>query len=95
MQIPGSDVKNAVCVDQESHFNASHSRGHRIDSLQIEAGQAAAVFHQFALALDDVDQHIRLPVYGRCKMFRCASGNGGVAMNKPGNHSAHRLNPER
>ena len=34
----------------------------RIDVFQIEARQAAAVLHQFALALHDVDQHVALAV---------------------------------
>ena len=38
---------------------------HRGDAFQIEARQAAAVLHHFALALHHVDQHVGLAVHGR------------------------------
>ena len=56
--------------------------GTGIDVLQIEAGKTAAVLHQFALALDDVNQHIALAVHGGSELFGGAGRNGGVAMDQ-------------
>ena len=56
--IARGDVQDAVGVDQEANFDAGEAGGHGVDVLQIEAGQAAAILGEFALALQHVDQHV-------------------------------------
>ncbi len=75
----GGDVEDAVGIDQEFHFDARDAGGHRGNAFQIEAGEGAAVFREFALALQDVDRDVGLAVDLRGVELRGRGGDGRVA----------------
>ena len=72
------DLQDAVGVDQEFHFDARQARG-RGRHFQSEARERAAIFREFAFALQHVNVDAGLVVdAGRVQLLR-AGGNRGVA----------------
>ena len=67
-------MQDSVGIDEESNFDARQPRRHGRNALQIEARQTPAVFHQFALTLQYVNQHIALPIDGRGPLDSLARG---------------------
>ena len=63
------DVEDTVRVDEESDLNAGKSSGHRRNSLEVETGETATVFDEFALALHDVNQDVGLAVDACSEQF--------------------------
>ena len=88
-------MQNAVGVDEEFDFDARHAGGHRRNAFEIEARQGAAVFRQFALALQHVDGDVGLAIDLRGVELRGRCGNGGVAQNDFVGHAARDFDAER
>ena len=63
--------------------------------FKIEARQRAAVRGQFALALNDVDGDVGLAIDAGGEVFGGGGGDGGVALNDPGDHATECLDAER
>ena len=88
-------LKNAVGIDEETHLDARHSRGHGRNAFQIESRQRTAVGSQFALTLHNVNCNIGLPIDAGGEVLGGRSGDGGVALDDARDCAAQSLNPER
>src|SRR6266480_2801806 len=93
-KILGAHLQDAVSVDQEFHFNARQScrRGRH---SQREARKRAAVFREFAFALEDVDVDAGLIVDASGVKFLRARGNRGIARNDFRDRATIGLDAER
>ena len=89
------NVENAVGVDQEFYFDARNAGGHGRNAFEIEAGQRAAVFGQFAFALQHVDGDVGLAVDLRGVVLRGRRGDGRVAQDDFVGDSAGDFDAER
>ena len=94
-RIAGGDGKDTVGINEEADFNPSEAGWHRIDALEIEPSQTAAVFREFTFALHYMDQNIGLAIHTSSKGFAGAGRNGRVAVDDFRSHAAIHLDPER
>ncbi len=69
------------------------ARGGR-DAGEVEASQRLVVAGHLALALQDVHLHLRLGIGGCGEYLRAAGGDGGVALDHPGEHAAQGLDAQ-
>ena len=81
LAIFGRDLDDAVGVDEKRDLNTRHAGRARFDAGQAELTHAAAFGCFFAVALQDVDVHKRLVVFGRRKGFLHPQRDAAVALN--------------
>ena len=93
-QILGRHVHNTVGVDVEGDFNLGHAAAGRSDAVQVEAAQRLVGRGHLPLALEDVDLHAGLVVSGGGEDLALLHGDGGVALDQAGAHTAHGLNTQ-
>src|SRR5699024_10519480 len=88
-QVLGGDLHDAVGVDVEGDFDLRHAARSGSDAAQLEAAQGLVVSSHFPLALEHVDLNGGLAVSGGGENLALVGGDGGVAVNEPGEHAAH------
>ncbi len=66
----------------------------RGNAVQLEAAEALVVMRHLALALKDIDLHGGLVVRGGGEHLALSRRDGGVALDKLGEHAAERLYAE-
>ena len=93
-QIFGGDLQDAVGVDQEFDFDARQACGRGRD-FESETREGAAIFGEFAFALQDVNVDAGLIVDAGGVLLLRAGGNGGVARNNFGDRTAVGFDAER
>src|SRR5262249_29409747 len=76
-------------IDQKLYLDTRHFGRHRWYCLEIELRKAAAVFDEFALALQDMDLHVGLTFDKRAKHLSCAGGNCRISSNNFRHIRAH------
>src|SRR6185437_9284554 len=84
----GRDADNTVGVDVEGDLDLRNAARRRRNALQVEAAQALVVGRHLALALEDVDRHGGLVVFGRGEDLRLLGRDGGVAVDQAGEYAA-------
>ena len=90
-----ADVEDAVGVDEEFDFDAGQAGDHGRNAFEVEAGEGAAVFGEFALALEDVDGDVGLAVDAGGEVLGGGGGDGGVALDDFGDDAAEGFDAER
>ena len=93
-QVFGANLEDAVGVDQKFHFDASEAGG-RGRRFELETREGAAIFREFALALQHVDVDGGLIVDAGGEELFGARGNRGVARNNFRDNAAHGFDAER
>ncbi len=93
--LAGGDVQDAVGVDEELDLDAGQAGDHGRDAFEVEAGERAAVFGEFALALEDVDGDVGLAVDAGGEVLGGGGGDGGVALDDFGDDAAEGFDAER
>ena len=91
----GPDVEDAVGVDVEGDLDLGHAARGRRDAVEDELAQRLVVGGHLALALEDVDLHLRLVVGGGREDLALGRRDGGVALDEPGHHAAEGLDAQR
>ena len=62
--ILGRNLDDAIGIDVEGHFDLGHATGSGGDAVEDEGAQGLVAAGHLALALEDVDLHLGLPVGG-------------------------------
>ena len=88
------DVDDAVRVYIEGDLYLRHAAAGRGDAVEVEAAEALVVRGHFALALKDVDLNGGLVVGRGGEHLALSRRDGGVALDKLGEHAAERLYAE-
>ena len=90
-QVLGGDIDYAVGIDVEGNFYLRHTAAGRGNAVQMEAAQALVVSGHLTLALEDVDFNRSLVICCGGEHLALAGGDGGVALDELGAHSAQSL----
>ena len=90
----GRDVDDAVGVDVEGDLDLRHPARRRRQADEVELAQQLVVAGHLALALEHPDRHRVLMVLGGREHLALARGDGGVAVDQPGEDPAQRLDAE-
>ncbi len=93
-EIFGGNVKDAVGVNVEGDFDLWHAARGRRDAVEVEGAEAFVVLGHRALALEHDDFHGGLVIAGCGEFFCFARGDGGVARDHWGGHTAKGLDRE-
>ena len=88
------DLQDAVGIDQEFDFDAREAGG-RGRNFERESRERAAIFGEFAFALEDVNVDAGLIVDAGGVLLLRAGGDGGVARNDFGDGAAVGFDAER
>ena len=88
-------MHDAVCVDVEGDFDLRHATrcGRQVDELEL--AERLVVRRHLSLALQHVDLHRRLHVFGGGERLGTASRDGGVALDEPRHDAALGFDAER
>lgn len=90
-----ADGEQPIGIHGEGDADAGRTRAHGRYAAQLEAGQAAAVLHQVALALHHVQGQGCLAVFVGGEVLRHGRGNGLVARDDALDQPAHRFDAQR
>ena len=90
-QVPGGDLQDAVGVQIKGHLDLRHPPGGPLDAGQAEFTDGLVVPGHGALSLEDVDFHGGLEVGGGAEDLGVVDRQGGISVDEPGGHAAHRL----
>ncbi len=88
-------MHDAVGVDVERDLDLRHAAGRRRQPGQLELPEGVVVRGHLALALQDVDLHLRLAVRRGGERLGLARGNGGVALDEGGHDAPLGLDAQR
>ncbi len=92
--ILGGHVQDAVGVDVEGHFDLRHTARRRQNAVEDELAEALVVGRHRALALKDVDLHLRLAVGGGGEDLALAGRDRRVALDQRGGDATQRFDRE-
>ena len=84
-------MQNAVCVNIKADFDLGHATWRGGNAIEAEFAQGFVAAGHRPFALQDVDVHGRLVVFGRAKRLRFLAGDGRVAGDEYRHHAAQRL----
>ena len=90
----GTDFEQAISINGEGHADARAASDHRRNTAQGEAGQAAAIFDQIALALDHMQRECGLTVLVSGEILRHRCGNRRVARDDALRQATHRFDAQ-
>eukprot|EP01137_Pigoraptor_chileana_P002365 Opistho-2@41109 len=90
-----ADVHDTVGINIKDDLNLGDAAGCRGNSHEGKLAKSLVIRSHLTLALADLDLHLRLPVLGSREDLALLGGDGCVAGNEAGKHSAHRLNAKR
>ena len=88
-------VNDTVRVDIEGNFDLRDSSRSRSDARKIELTEGLVVFCELSFALKNVNGNFRLVIRRRGEYLRFLNGDGGVLIDKFGEHAAERFDTER
>ena len=87
-EVLGADVDDAVGVDVEGDLDLGHAAGGGRQANQVELAQRHVVLCELALALEHVNFHRWLIVRRGREGLGAAGGDGRVALDHRGGHTA-------
>merc|ERR1719217_165425 len=88
-------IENAVRIYVESYLDLRNTSRCRWDAVKVELSKQVVVFGHSTLTLKDLNQNTRLIVRVGCECLTFLCGNGGVALDKFGHHTAGSLQAHR
>ena len=91
----GGDVEDTVGVDVEADFDLRHTARCGFDAGEVEAAQRFVAAGLLTFALQDVDSHCGLVVFGGREHLRFFGRDGGVFLDQLSHHAAHGFDTER
>ena len=91
----GRHLQQAIGIHGKSHADTRCACGHGGNAAQFKSCQAAAVSHQIALALQDMNRQRGLPVFESGEILRHSAGYGGIARDDVLDQAAHGFYPQR
>ncbi|MDG5978308.1 NAD-specific glutamate dehydrogenase [Hydrogenophaga taeniospiralis CCUG 15921] len=90
----GAHVQDAVGVDVEGHFDLRHAARRSGDAFEVELAQQLVARGDLALALEHLDGHGRLVVFGGGEHLTELGRDGGVLADHLGHDAAHGLDAQ-
>ena len=87
--------QNAILINRERDIDLRNTCRHRRNTAQIKHAKRSTVLCQFALALQDVNPYVRLPIFRRRKMLVRFRRNRAVAHDEFRHRAANRLDTKR
>lgn len=91
-KVTGAHRHNAVGVNIKGHFDLRHTGPGAFDALEGKVADELIILGELPLTLQHLDFNCALERRSGGKDFGIPGGNGGVAVDQMGCHTAHRLN---
>ena len=88
-------MHNAVCVDIEGHFDLRHATRLLRKVGQVELAKRTVVASKFTFALEHVNRHGRLVVFGSREHLALLGRNRGVTVDELGHHATESFDTQR
>ena len=93
--ILGGDVHDAVGVDVEGDLDLGHAAGRGGNAHEVKVSEHLVVRRHLALALENLDANLGLVISRGGEGLGLLGGDGGVAVDETGEHTAEGLDTQR